>query len=217
MKSDNDLRADVEAELNWDSNVDQRGILVSVKGGVVTLGGHVPAYKDKWSAEDAVKKIAGVRGIANDIEVKPTATAARSDSDIATAALHALKLNMSVPVDAVKVIVRDGWITLEGQVNFAYQRNAAESAVRNLWGVKGINDAITVRPQVSVDDIKGKIHQTFKRHADVDADRIRINVLDGTVTLTGEVHSWHEREDAETAAWSTLGVARVKNDLSVSL
>lgn len=189
----------MEAELNWDSNVDQRGILVAVKGGVVTLGGHVPAYQDKWSAENAVKRIAGVRGIANDIEVKPEATAARSDSDIVTAELHALELNMSVPVDAVKVIVRDGWITLDGEVNYVYQRNAAENAVRNLWGVKGINNSILVKPQVSVDDIKGKIHQTFKRHADVDAERIRISVLDGTVTLTGEVHSWREREDAETA------------------
>ena len=215
MKTDNELRADVEAELEWDPSLDNRGILIAVKDGIVTLGGHVPSYADKWGAEKAAKSVAGVRAIANDIEVKPAT--ARSDQEIAAAALNALRANVSVPASDIKVVVADGWITLEGQVALWHQRNAAEEAVRSLWGVKGINNSVEIRPQVSAGDIWSKIHAAFTRHADLDADKVQVVVRDDTVTLTGQVHSWHEREDAENAAWSAPGVKRVQNDLSMAL
>jgi osmotically-inducible protein OsmY len=213
MKTDIELRTDVEAELKWQPSLDERGLVVGAKDGVVTLAGHVPSYAEKWAAEKATKNVAGVRGIANDIEVKPAAM--RTDQEIAAAALTALKANISVPAADVRVLVSDGWLTLEGKAELWYQKNAAETALRSLWGVKGITNNITIQPKVSVGDIRGKIHAAFKRHADLDADKVHISVADGFVMLTGQVHSWHEREDAENAAWSTPGVTRVKNDLSL--
>lgn len=218
MKTDDELRADVEAELNWDPSVDNDGIVVSVKDGVVTLAGRVPAYTHRWAAERATKNVAGVRAIANDIEVKPSAAESRSDKDIAEAAAAALKSNVSVPAERIKVIVRDGWVTLEGQVEFWFQKDAAERAVRELWGVKGISNLIELgAPPVRTEDVTREIHRSFKRHADLDADRVQVDVEGDTVTLRGEVHSWHELEDAETAAWSAPGVRDVRNELTVSM
>jgi osmotically-inducible protein OsmY len=216
MKTDKQLRADVEAELRWDSSVDDRAIIVAAKDGVVTLAGEVKSYVDKWSAEKAAKYVAGVRAVANEIEVRPIGSAMRLDKDIAESAAKVLNANLSVPPE-VKAIVDAGWITLDGDVAYWYQRNAAEQAVRSLWGVRGITNNISVRPHVSVANVQGKIHEAFKRHADLDADKVHVTVSDGAVTLTGKVHSWHEREDAELAAWSAPGVTRVKNDLAISL
>lgn len=214
MKTDSELRADVEAELQWDPRVENSGILVAVKDNVVMLGGHVPTYADKWAAENATKKVAGVRAVANDIDVQPTTV--RPDEEIAQAALASLRANGLVPLDAVKVIVADGWITLEGQTALRFQSEAAENSVRSLRGVRGVHNNISIRPQASARDIRTKIHAAFKRHADLDAGKVQVSVFDGTVTLTGEVHSWHEREDAENAAWAAPGVTSVKNDLSLS-
>jgi osmotically-inducible protein OsmY len=215
MKTDSALRADVEAELEWNPSFDHRGILVAVKDGVVMLGGHVSAYVDKWRAEKAAKTVAGVRAVANEIDVKPATP--RSDQEIAAAALNALEASVAVPASDMKVLVSDGWITLEGKVALWHQSNAAEEAVRSLWGVKGISNRIEIRPQVHAGDIWSKIHAAFKRHADLDADKVTVTVQGDTVTLTGEVHSWHERADAENAAWAAPGIRRVKNDLSLSL
>lgn len=215
MKTDIKLRADVEAELEWDSGISNREILVAVKDGVVTLGGHVPTYLDKWSAEKAVKIVAGVRAVANQIDVKPPTL--RTDQELAAAALNALRANVSVPASDIKVLVADGWVTLEGRVAHWHQRKAAEEAVRSLWGVKGISDALELLPQADANDIWNKVHAAFVRHADVDADKVTVTVRNDTVTLTGEVHSWHEREDAENAAWATPGVRNVKNDLSLAV
>lgn len=213
MKTDIQLRSDVDAELKWDPSLDDREIVVAVKGGVVTLAGHAPSYADKWAAEKVTKNVAGVQALVNDIEVKPVAI--RSDHEIAAAAINALKANVSVPADDVKVLVNDGWLTLEGKVERWYQKNAVENAVRTLWGVKGITNSIEIRPQVNVGDIRSKIHAAFKRHADLDADKVNVSVSDSTVTLSGRVRSWHEREDAEIAVWAAPGVTRVKNDLSL--
>lgn len=215
MKTDSKLRADVEAELAWDARIDNREILVAVKDGVVTLGGHAPTYVDKWGAERAAKNVVGVRAVANEIDVKPPLV--RSDQEIAAATLNTLKANVSVPASDIKVLVADGWVTLDGKVAHWHQRKAAEDAVQSLWGVKGINNAIEIQPPVDASDIWNKVHAAFVRHADVDADKVTVIVKDDTVTLTGEVHSWHEREDAENAAWATPGVRTVKNNLSLSV
>ena len=215
MKTDEQLRTDVESELNWDSSVLDSGIIVSVKSGVVTLSGHVPSYIDKIGAEKAVKNVAGVVAVANDIEVRPGSASQRSDSEIAAAAVNALKSSVAVPADRIRVIVSDGWITLEGAVTQWYQKSAAQSAVHNLWGVKGVSNNITVEPAVKSGDVRGKIQRAFQRHAAIDADKVNIEVSGGTVTLSGEVHSWHEKDDAETAAWSAPGVKSVRNNLSV--
>jgi osmotically-inducible protein OsmY len=215
MKKDSELLADVQAELDWDPSFDDRGIVVAVKDGIVTLAGSVHSYADKWSAENAAKSVAGVRAVANDIEVKLKADAQRADRDIAEAAVNALKMNVTVPADDIKVIVNDGCLTLEGKVAMWYQKNAAESAVRTLWGVRSVRNHIEVKNKVYAGDIRGKIRQSFKRHADKDADNIQIAVADSTVTLNGTVSTWREREDAESAAWAAPGVAHVKNLLSV--
>jgi osmotically-inducible protein OsmY len=156
---------------------------VAVKDGVVTLAGRVPSYAEKCAVEKATKNVAGVRAIANDIEVKPAAM--RTDQEIAAAAVNALKSHIAVPAADIIVLVSDGWLKLEGKVGLWYQKDAAETAVRYLWGVKGITNNVAIQPKVSVGDIRGKIHAAFKRHADLDADRVNINVADGFVTLTG--------------------------------
>ena len=215
MKTDSELIADVQAELDWDPSFDDRGIVVAAKEGVVTLAGYVGSYADKWAAENAAKSVAGVRAIANDIEVHLKPESQRTDREVAEAAVFALKSNVAIPIDAIKVIVNEGCVTLEGKVAMKYEKNTAENAVRNLWGVRSVRNHIEIKPTVHAGDIRGKIRQTFKRHADVDADKIQIAVTDGTVILDGVVTSWREREDAETAAWAAPGVMHVKNRLSV--
>lgn len=217
MKTDTQLMSDVQAELDWDPRIDDRGIVVAVKDGVVTLAGYVSSYADKWSAEKAAKGVAGVRAIANDIEVKLGTASQRPDKDIAEAAANALRSNVSVPASDIKVIVNDGWITLEGNVTFWYQKSTAENAVRSLWGVKGISNNIELKPQVRAGDVKSKIQQAFHRHATLDANKVNIAVAGGEITLTGEVSSWYERDEAERAAWAAPGVTRVQNTLSVHL
>jgi osmotically-inducible protein OsmY len=215
MKTDSQLLVDVQAELEWDPSFDNRGIVVAVKDGVVTLAGYVSSYADKWAAEKATKSVAGVRALANDIEVKLGTAAERPDKDIAEAAANALKSNVSVPASDIKAIVNSGWVTLEGKVTAWYQKNAAENAVRSLWGVKGISNNIELKPQVKAADVKSKIQQVFHRHATLDANRVNVAVSNGSVTLTGEVRDWHEHDEAAQAAWSAPGVVRVQNLLSV--
>lgn len=215
MKTDEQLKRDVEAELNWDPSINDNGIIVSAKDGVVTLGGHVPFYADKVFAEKATKSVAGVRGVANDIDVKPNMAHQRSDSSIAESAVSALKASVSVPADDIKVVVQGAWITLEGKVAFQYQKAAAEAAVRALWGVTGVTNSITIIPAASAKDIRSKIQRAYQRHAAVDANKVKIDVSGSTVTLSGEVHSWHEKDDAENAAWAAPGVKSVHNNLSV--
>lgn len=217
MKTDSQLLADVQAELDWDPSIDNRGIVVAVKDGVVTLAGYVSSYEDKWAAEKASKGISGVRAIANDIEIKLGTASERPDKEVAEAAANALRSNVSVPASNIKVIVNNGWITLEGKVSFWHQKNAAENAVRSLWGVKGISNNIELKPDVKVGDVKSKIQQAFHRHATLDANKVNVAITDGSIILTGEVGSWHEHDEAETAAWAAPGVTRVQNLLSVQV
>jgi osmotically-inducible protein OsmY len=215
MKSDHNLRQDIEQELEEDPRVDAREIGVAVKEGIVTLSGHVSSYAERWAAQDAARSIDGVKALANEIEVKLPQGGERSDTEIAQSAMTALRLNISVPADDIKLTVHDGWITLTGQAAFWYQKQTAETTVRNLQGVKGIANEIKVKAQVSKPDIKTRIEQAFRRHAQIDADRIRVKVTDGTVTLEGEVESWRERDEAETAVWAAPGVTSVQDRLVV--
>lgn len=218
MKTDADtkLQHDVLAELEWDPSVDASQIGVTAKDGVVTLTGVVSSFADKMAAERAAKRVYGVRAVANDIEVKLPGGTERSDTEIAAAAVNALKWDTSVPGEAITVTVRNGWITLEGEVEWFYQKDASERAVRLLKGVKGVVNNIKVKSRVKPGDIKDKIEEAFKRNAEIDARRITVETQDGKVILSGRVRSWAERDEAEQAAWSAPGVTAVENHITVA-
>jgi osmotically-inducible protein OsmY len=215
MKTDADIRRDTESELRWDPSIDDTRIGVTVSNGVVTLTGDVPNYSDRWAADDIVKRVSGVRAIANDIQVKIPLSGVRTDTDIAEAAANALQWNVSLINTQLKPIVKEGWITLDGQVSWGYQRMAAENAVRHLMGAKGVTNNIRVASSIKVSNVKQKIEDAFKRHAILDAKDIEVNVDSSTVILKGHVHSWQEREDASQAAWAAPGVIAVENNLAV--
>jgi len=215
MKSDTEIQRDVQNEMQWDPSLDESAIGVKVQDGVVTLVGGVSHYADRWTAEDIAKRVSGVRAVANDIEVKIPAVGERSYTDIASAAVNALKWNVSLLSADVKAVVRHGWITLSGQVKFGYQKSAAETTVRYLLGVKGIINDITVKPSIKMIDVKQKIEEAFQRQARLDSKEIDVDVDDNQVTLKGCVHSWREKDDAARAAWAAPGVAKVENKLQV--
>ena len=215
MKSDANIRLDVENELRWDPSLDEKEISIKVENGVVTLQGFTPHFSDRWSAEEATKKVAGVRAIANEIAVKIPKPGERSDTDIASAAANVLNWHFALGSSDVKVVVKQGWITLSGHTSHGYQRTMAEGAVRYLLGVKGVYNNIEVRPAVKATDVKAKIQSAFERQASLDAKDININVDDTAVVLRGSVHSWREKDDAAIAAWAAPGVTRVDNRLQV--
>jgi osmotically-inducible protein OsmY len=213
--TDSELQRDVLNELKWEPSVDAAHIGVSVKGGVVTLTGHVTSYAEKWAAEEAAKRVYGVRAVANEIDVKIPSSSKRTDEDIAITAVNALKENAAVPDDKIKVTVSNGWVTLEGEVEWQFQKTAAETAVRYLSGVVGVTNLIRVKPQAKPDELKKRIEDAFKRTAALDANNIRIEVDGGKVTLRGKVRSWAERELAEREAWAAPGVWSVENLIEV--
>jgi len=197
-RSDDLIRDDVLFELKWDPKIGSGSdIAVAVKDGVVTLSGFVRSYWDKDAAGKAAKRVYGVRGVANDIEVKPTT--ARTDPEIAREAIQELESHVSIPSDKIKVTVEKGWVTLEGMVDWQYQKSVAESSVKKLRGVVGITNNIAVRPQVTATEIKSKIEEALRRSAELDARRIRVEIDGGTAKLYGSVRSWAERQEAEEA------------------
>jgi osmotically-inducible protein OsmY len=215
MKTDTEIRRDVQTELEWDPSLDDRKIGVIVSNGVVTLTGEVAQFSDRWNAEDITKRVAGVRAIANEIQVRIPIAGARSDTEIAEAAANALRWHVATAHTQIKPVVKEGWVTLSGEVNWGFQKNAAETAMRNLLGVKGVTNNTKVASAIKTADVKRKIEEAFKRHALLDASDIEVNVDGATVTLQGHVHSWQEREDATRASWAAPGVANVDNRLSV--
>jgi osmotically-inducible protein OsmY len=216
MKSDNEIERDVRDELKWDPDLDAEDIAVSVKNGVVTLAGFTKSYTDRLEAEIAAKRVAGVRAVANDIEVRLPAIDQRPDPDIARDAVAALKAELPISHDRIKVIVKDGWVTLEGAVEWQYQKTTAENAMRKVKGVKGVTNVVTVKPKVEPSELQRKIIDAFKRNAEVDANRITVEANGSEVILKGIVRSWIEREEAERVAWSAPGVTRVEDRIVVS-
>ena len=222
MISDTHVRDSVQAELDWDTRVDSRQIGVAVKNGVVTLTGHVSSYLERREAEEAAQAVDGVKAVANDITVDLPLDFKRSDSEVAQTAVDALNFNVAVPANSVKVSVSEGWLTLKGELPTWHQKMAAEQALVSLRGVKGITNNITVRPEISlmrppisVHDVQKKITEALHRRAQLDATNIRVSAAEGTVTLEGQVDSWRERNQAETAAWQAPGVSNVIDHLTV--
>ena len=213
---DSELRRRVIAELDWEPTLDASGVGVAAKDGVVTLTGSVTSYAQKRNAERATKRVFGVSAVAEDLVVKLPGEAQRGDTDVAQSVLSALRFNVSVPHDKVQVTVEDGWVTLDGEVEWQYQKTSAEAAIKYTMGVKGIINHITVKPRISTSDVKSKIQSAFTRHAQLDANKVKVDVTDSKVVLRGSVSSWREREEAEQAAWSAPGVSRVENDVVVS-
>jgi osmotically-inducible protein OsmY len=213
--TDRHLQEQVQHALDWEPSVDAAAIGVSVENGVVTLRGDVKTYAEKAAAERVAVKVYGVNAVANDINVRLSDGLQRTDTDIAQAALSALRWNTMVPKDKVTVTVADGWVTLQGTVEWEYQRQVAAGAIRCLAGVRGVTNRIALEPHVTVSDVKGKIEDALKRSAEVDARRINVAVSDGTVTLSGNVHSWFERDEARRAAWNAPGVRAVEDRIAV--
>ena len=215
MKSDMELQRDVLDELKWDPAVNAEQIRVEVKDGLVTLAGCVESFAEKWAAEWAAKRVAGVKALAVEIRVEPTRFRELTDADLARAAENALKWHAHVPQNRIKVRVEKGQITLEGEVEKQFERETARQVVLHLAGVTGVSNQIVLKPKVEPTEVKEKIEAAFKRSAMVDANRITVKAEGGKVVLTGTVRTWEEYQDAERAAWAAPGVREVKNLLKI--
>jgi osmotically-inducible protein OsmY len=209
------LKKDVVAELAADPAIHETGVGVAVRDGVVTLTGHLGTYVEKFAVERAVRRVDGVRAIAIELDVKLSPQHKRSDTEIAAAAEQALRWNIQVPADNVRLAVEGGWVRLQGEVDWDFQRQAAQKAVRALPGVTGITNEITLRNKPTPADVSSRIEEALKRQAVREAHRIQIEVKGGVVMLRGNVHSWQEREAVAGASWSVPGVLQVVNDLRI--
>jgi osmotically-inducible protein OsmY len=215
MKTDSELKKDVESELLWDPLIPEARIGVAVNDGVVTLTGHLDTYAEKIAVKRAVERVGGAKAIAVELDVIPSGIHQRSDTEIAAAAEHALSWNTSVPQDRVKITVEKGWVTLSGELDWNFQRRAVERMIRPLKGVAGITDNIRLKALPVPVNLSNRIQDALTRQAVREARRIEISMDGSVVTLRGRVHSWAERNAAEGATWSAPGVSRVNNELTV--
>lgn len=214
FRTDASIKKDVEDEIKYDpSIIDDSHIAVAVKDGVVTLTGFVERYMDSYYAEKAAKRVSGVKGVANDIEVKLASE--RTDPEIAEEAVKAVKREIPSAADKVKVVVKNGWLTLEGEAEWNFQKEWAERAVRSITGVKGVTNMIVVKTKVTPTEVKRKIQDALVRSAQVDADRITVEVDGSKVILRGTVRSWAEKQEAERSAWAAPGVTSVDNRITI--
>jgi len=217
MKSDHEILKDVQDELKWDSYLSSSEIGVMVKDGIVTLTGIVDSYWKKLAAENTVKKVAGVTGVVQKIEVRFSESNKRKDIDIAEAIQNAFKWSVLVPKDKIKIKVENGWVTLEGDVEWEYQKSAALRAVEKLEGVAGVTNNVRVTPKAAPSEIKQKIKSAFLRNASLDSDTVTVSVDGSTVRLSGKVRSFAEKKEAERQAWLAPGVTKVVNEIEIDL
>jgi osmotically-inducible protein OsmY len=212
-QTDEDIQREVLLELKWDAEIAPNEVGVAVKNGIVTLTGYVDSFSKKWAAERAALRVRGVKGVADEIEVRLSSANQSTDPEIAETATRALAMNSVVPKDAVQVTVSHGWVTLRGEVEWQYQRREAERVVRNLRGVKGISNLITLRPRTgpSPEELRKKIEDALVRTAETDAENITVSTQGSKVILSGTVRSWAERREAERVAWLAPGVTEVEN------
>jgi osmotically-inducible protein OsmY len=217
MKTDQQLQQDVMDELKWDPLLTASEIGVSVKNCVVTLSGYVNSYSKKLAAENAAKRVKGVRAVAEDIEIRLGMDGRRNDTEIAQAALNALKWNTNVPDERIKLKVENGWVNLEGDVDWQFQKSTAENAISNISGVRGIRNLITITPKVNISGVENRIKNALQRSAAIEAGNIAVRAEGNKVILKGKVRSWAERREVERAVWSTPGVAEVEDDLLIGI
>jgi osmotically-inducible protein OsmY len=217
MKTDSQLQNDVIAELKWQPSVHASQIGVSVKDGVVTLSGEVSSYVEKIDAERAAQRVTGVKALAVGMEVKLSAFGKRDDADIARSADNVLEWMTSASDSAIKVMVEKGWVTLSGDVDWQYQKLAAAQSIRHLMGVTGVSNQISIKPKISMSMVKTEIEAALARRAKVDAAKISVEVQGNSVTLTGAVNSWSERDSATSSAWGTPGVHNVIDKMTLAI
>lgn len=213
--NDRELKQNILEQLEYEPGIEAADIGVTVENGTVTLSGHVQSYPQKKRAEDAVMRVRGVKAIAQEIEVRIPGTHLTADDEIAKRVLEHLSWDASVPTDALQIKVENGWVTLAGKVHWHFERDAAEKAVQNLSGVRGILNSIELSPAVEADDVRQRIERALKRDAELEAQQIDVSVADRTVILSGQVRTWAERNAAERAAWAAPGVISVDDRISI--
>ncbi len=217
MKTDLEIQKNVQEELKWEPSINASEIGVAVSNGIVTLTGYVDTFSKRKIAKNAAQRVVGVKAVAEDIVVKLLSSSKKTDTDIAQAVVNALKWHASVQENRIKVTVENGWVSLEGTVNWAFEKEAAKLAIENLMGVIGVSNLITIEPKVSTTDVKAKIRSAFQRNSSIDANNIIVETIGSSVILTGTVRSFAEKQDAEDAAYKAIGITDVDNQLEVKI